>query len=122
MPVISVRVTNEEYAKIISDAVKSNSVSEYVHDKLFPESISSITSSRALTIAEVLEKIKTQHKSGDTIEIPELFTSEEWATFNNTVSIGRMFRIASKNNRSEVAKTVRFVEKKSGQAAKYQVI
>ena len=90
MPVISVRVTNEEYTKIISDAVKSNSVSEYVHDILFPARISTIASLRALTITEVLEKIKNQHKSGEIKEIPELFTSEDWATFNNTISIGRM--------------------------------
>lgn len=122
MPVISIRVTNEEYAKIISDAANGyNSVSEYAHDILFPESIKSASPSE-LTQKEVINRIKNTRCKGDLVRIPELFTSEEWGSFSNTITVGRLFRIASKNPDSEVSKIVEFVDKKSGDSAIYRVL
>lgn len=118
MPILSLRLTDEELQCIVNLASqKSLTTNEYVKSILFPHS----QCLNALSHELILKRIKEKYKRGDKFSIPDLFTREEWQSFTNTISIGRTFRILSKNSNSPVYQTVSFVEKKSGFPAVYEV-
>mgnify|MGYP001893934713 CR=1 FL=1 len=85
---------------------------------MFPNT--SAKTCNSLTHTEILNRLP-KYVSGTLISIPDLFTEDEWSSFDNTVSIGRTFRIAVKNPKSTVGQAVDFVEKRSGYSAVYRV-
>lgn len=94
------------------------SINSYILSLIFPNTI--VKNYRHLTHQEILNRLK-QYESGSLFDIPSLFTESEWQSFDNTISIGRTFRMASKKSGSNIANAVDFVEKRSGYAAVYRV-
>lgn len=120
MPVISIRLNEQQFKEIqkkMQDEGFDN-ISNYVETKICSNSKDK---ENVLTIDEVIKRIKDKEKNS-TFSIPSLFTNEEWGSYTNTVSIGRIFRLNSKKPNSRVSKYVEFVGKKKGQAAIYKVI
>lgn len=119
MPILSLRLSDAEFNQITTSALeKSMTTNEYAKSVLFPHNT---VSANTLCHNVILQRIKEKYKTGDTFSIPDLFTQEEWQNFTNTVSIGRTFRILSKQESSCVHNAVSFVEKKSGYPAVYKV-
>ncbi|MGL4449937.1 MAG: hypothetical protein ACRCTZ_01950 [Sarcina sp.] len=119
---LTIRLRKSQKKYLEDEAVKNgfNSVNSYILSILFPEETknSNRTASTSLTHQEILDRLK-KYPSGTKISIPELFSSKEWINFDNTVSIGRTFRIAAKNPSSAVSQVVDFFEKRSGYPAVY---
>ncbi|MCI6277711.1 MAG: single-stranded DNA-binding protein [Clostridium sp.] len=120
MPVISIRVTEEQKLELERKLSESNmsSLNSYILSLILPNSVS--TNKNLLTHKMILSKLQN-YKSGESFNIPELFSKTEWDSFSNTVSVGRTFRLAEKDKNSLVSKKVIFVEKKSGYPAVYKV-
>lgn len=119
MPILSLRLSDAEYKELTILASEDHTtLNDYVKSKLFQNNV---PQENILTLNIVIEKIKEKYNSGDKFSIPDLFDEEEWKRFTNTVSIGRTFRILSKQKDSIVSDIVIFVEKKSGHSAVYQV-
>ena len=117
MAIISIRCSDSQ-EKVLQERAQRNNqtVSEYIFGELFP----CVTVSESyLTHAEILKKVDLLQQ-GELFSIPSLFTSEQWDSFENTVSIGRTFRIAEKKSGNIISDKVKFIEKKSGMAGGYQ--
>lgn len=117
---LTLRVTEEQKKEIESAMMKNGfgSINSYILSCVFPNIDTNNSSS--LNHQEILNRLQN-YESGTLISIPDLFTEDEWKSFDNTVSIGRTFRIAVKNSNSAVAQAVDFVEKRSGHSAVYRV-
>ncbi|GAA0765122.1 hypothetical protein GCM10008908_01180 [Clostridium subterminale] len=120
MPVISIRVTEEQKSELERKVAENNmsSINSYILSCILPNNAS--TNKNLLTHKMILDKLEN-YKSGELFNIPELFPKAEWDSFSNTVSVGRTFRLAEKEKNSLVSKKVIFVEKKSGYPAVYKV-
>lgn len=117
---LTIRVTKSQRKELESEAQKNGfgSINSYILSLIFPNDNTNNISS--LTHEEILNRLQN-YSPGTLISIPDLFTPNEWNSFDNTVSIGRTFRIAVKNPKSAVAQAVDFVEKRSGHSAVYRV-
>ena len=128
LPVLSIRLSDTQMESLSSVAKEnSTTISNIVISKLFPDYNTGNNLSNELSIPDVLKRVK-KLESGSLFSIPELFsqpesehsTYPEWKKYTNTISIGRTFRIASKDQDSAVSELVDFVEKKSGESAVYR--
>ncbi|MDD3306525.1 MAG: DUF1413 domain-containing protein [Acetobacterium sp.] len=118
MATLTVRLSKEQMQQLEEAAAKKKqSVSVYVIEQL---SLNRELGENTLTQEEVLDRVDIKIESGKSFTIPDLFDLEEWQKFTNTVSIGRVFRIASKKPNSAVSKVADFIEKKSGKPAVYR--
>lgn len=120
MPNVSIRLSDIQYQQMMSEALESGcSLSDHLKRKLFPAEFQTNTDNE-LTLESVMQEV-SKLKSGQTFEIPSLFPKEIWRNFTNTVTIGRKFRIETKNEASFISQKVEFIEKKSGHSAIYRV-
>lgn len=117
---LTIRVTKSQRKELENEAQKNGfgSINSYILSRIFPNATTN--NHRSLTHQEILNRLQN-YAPGTLISIPDLFTEDEWKLFDNTVSIGRTFRIAVKNPNSSVAQAVDFVEKRSGYSAVYKV-
>ncbi len=116
MPVISLRLSQEQYAQLQKKANQKNiPVYAFIMDKLFPSS----ASSGQLTIERVIKKLDSV-QSGTEFTIESLFTPEEWKNFSGKETVGRIFRQQSKIADSCVEQNAVFIEKISGKPALYR--
>ncbi len=93
--VVSIRVSEEQYARINKLALDENKlISELIVDALFPEEKKEAP--HMLNINMVIERIKEKKSlrewaSGKEFVLSDLYSDKEWTSFYNGIPFGKRF-------------------------------
>lgn len=104
--IISLRLTDTEYAHLKSLAQGSNTtVTGFIHDKIFP------TSPNLLTVERILQRLDECINSGiinvnSEFTLRDLFDPSEYAGYFNVIPIGKTFAQLAIEPKTQVFKKV----------------
>lgn len=117
MAQITMRVSDEVYKKLQSDAEQNNlTLTDYLLSKAMPDYLEEV-----LTVDKVLNRLRLKKKN-ETFSLKDLFLAEEWGNFTpgSRISTGRLFFQAYGKSEFKLKKRVEFVRKNSANLAIYK--
>ncbi len=107
--IVAIRLAEEELEAIRTKALHANlTVTDYIHEALFPRSSYLLTIERILNRIEELKE-SGKLSSGDVIKIRDIFSRDEYLRYPNVITVGRAFASMAQNPDSEVYAAVQLV-------------